>query len=73
MRIKYCLGLHTELAKSKKREKVKKEVLYKHKIEAGSKFPNIQDKTRWQNFLQAAPFLYVKHSGKYSSLAEVRN
>lgn len=47
MRIKYCLGLHIELAKSEKREKLKKEVLCRHKIEVGSKFPNIQDKRRW--------------------------
>lgn len=41
MRIKYCLGLHVELAKLKKREKLKKRVLYRHKIEAESKFPNV--------------------------------
>lgn len=43
MRIKYCLGLHMELclAKSKTGEKLKKKVLYRHNIEAGSKFPKI--------------------------------
>lgn len=44
MVIKYCLWLHVKPAESKKYEK---EILYKNKFEAGSKFPNTQGKRWW--------------------------
>lgn len=34
-----------------------KEILCKNKFEAGTKFPNIQDKRRWLNLLKKAFFI----------------
>lgn len=44
MRIKYCLGLHIELAESKKKDKQRKRFLYKLKLKLGV---SSLDKRRW--------------------------
>lgn len=63
MRIKYCLGLHVELAKSKKREKPKIEILYRHKMKLGVSSLMFRIKQGGKICYKQPPFFLFKHAG----------
>lgn len=63
MRIKYCLGLHVELAESKKREKQKKRFCIRIKLKLGVSSLTFRIKEGDKICLKKPSFFMLKHAG----------
>lgn len=63
MRIKYCLGLHVELAASKRREKQKKRFCISIKLKQGVSFLTRRTKEGGKIGFKEPSFFMLKHPG----------